>query len=77
MSFVCYILQEEDEQVDEFDFQQLYDLQNGCRVTALAWSPETSVVSLPKVIRLVIFSCSVPVIVMSLSIRMDRSGQTV
>ena len=48
---VYFPFQEDDEEVEDFEFQQLYDFQNGCRVTALAWSPETSTVTLPKLIR--------------------------
>lgn len=43
--------QDEDEEVDDFEFEHLYDFQNGCQVTAIAWSPETSLLSLPKQLR--------------------------
>ena len=55
----CFNFQEEDESVEDFESQQIYDFQNGCRVTALAWSPETSTVSLPKIIRFVIKQSSI------------------
>ncbi|KAL4232614.1 Nucleoporin Nup37 [Mactra antiquata] len=42
----------EEEEVEEFEYEQLHDLQNGCRVTALSWSPETSITCLPRNIRL-------------------------
>ncbi|WAR07947.1 LOW QUALITY PROTEIN: NUP37-like protein, partial [Mya arenaria] len=41
---------DDDDDVDDFEFEQLYDFQNGCRVTAIAWSPESSLVSLPKLL---------------------------
>jgi len=55
---MCYFaikilfIQEDDEEVDDFEYEQLYDFQNGCRSTAIAWNPETSFLSLPKVLRL-------------------------
>ncbi|XP_060565342.1 nucleoporin Nup37-like [Ruditapes philippinarum] len=42
---------EEDDDVEDFDYERLAEFQNGCRATAIAWSPETTITSLPKVLR--------------------------
>lgn len=42
---------EEDEDVEDFNYEQLYDFQTGVRATAIAWSPDTSITTLPRVIR--------------------------
>ena len=47
----CPFFQEEDDDVEDFEAEQLCTFQNGCRATAIAWSPETSITSLPKVLR--------------------------
>lgn len=44
-------LQEEDDEVEDFCFEHLTDFQNGCRATAIAWSPETCILTLPKQLR--------------------------
>ncbi|KAL5011130.1 hypothetical protein ScPMuIL_013435 [Solemya velum] len=40
--------QDENDEVDEFDYNVVRDFQIGCSVHALAWSPETSPAVVPK-----------------------------
>jgi len=34
--------QKEEPDGEEFEWRSIYDFQNGCHVTAVSWSPETS-----------------------------------
>lgn len=52
MEVISPLLQEEDQEVDGHEVTQVRDFQHGCRVTAIAWSPETSLAVIPKALRL-------------------------
>ncbi|XP_013381292.1 nucleoporin Nup37 [Lingula anatina] len=45
--------QEEDKEVDGLQFEQLRDFHHGPRVTAIAWSPQTALAIIPRILRLV------------------------
>ncbi|WAR07838.1 NUP37-like protein [Mya arenaria] len=66
---------DDDDDVDDFEFEQLYDFQNGCRVTAIAWSPESSLVSLPKLLRLAVAGSDRRIRVFSTDLKGDDSVQ--
>ncbi|XP_052237413.1 nucleoporin Nup37-like [Dreissena polymorpha] len=66
---------EEDEDVEDFEFQQLTDFQNGCRVTAMSWSPDTSLFSLPKVIRLAVAGSDRRIRIFSTDLKGDGTVQ--
>ncbi|XP_070534305.1 nucleoporin Nup37-like isoform X2 [Ptychodera flava] len=43
--------QDEDSEIDGFEFEHLRDFHHGTRVTTIAWSPETSLETLPRQVK--------------------------
>ena len=53
--FIVFFLKEELPEIDGVEFTSHRDFHHGSRVTSIAWSPETTLLSVPKVVKYVCF----------------------
>ncbi|KAL3865038.1 hypothetical protein ACJMK2_006671 [Sinanodonta woodiana] len=67
----------EDEDVEDFDYKLICDFENGSRVTALAWSPSSTMNAVPRVLKFAVAGSDKQIKVFSTDLKGNDSDKII